>query len=224
MADLNSKDSSLLVGIVGVDSTTGETNPVNANSDGELLVKAKIINSNGTDITNANPLVISDFVQNKISYSASVLGLGTGLLATDIFTIVGSASKIVRVTRIQISATKTTSTMADIVLVKRSSDNTGGTSTSLTKVPLDSTNAAATATVRSYTLNPTLGTLVGNLRTNKMPIPTSGSTIDSNIDWQFGQNCQSIYLRGINEILSVNLNGVTLAGSSFNIFIEWTEE
>lgn len=36
MADLSSKDSSLLVGVVGVDSTTSETNPVNATTGGGL--------------------------------------------------------------------------------------------------------------------------------------------------------------------------------------------
>lgn len=37
MADLGAKDTSTIVGIVGLDSNTGETNPVNANASGELL-------------------------------------------------------------------------------------------------------------------------------------------------------------------------------------------
>lgn len=288
MADLNSKDSSQLISIVGIDSTTGETNPVNANASGELLTalppgaatsanqtsilneidasnyamneafsKAQAIagqlddasstvatedniapiritpqralhinirNQSGTEIgIPAAPLHV-DNQNTKASYSAAVLDLSSGLLATDVFTITGSATKTVRVTQLQISATKTTSTNVDFLLLKRSTANTGGTSSTLTAVPLDSTSAAATATARSYTANPTTGTLVGNLRTAKMFINTITGGASTFLEWKFGEGCQPIYLRGTSEVLALNLNGATLAGSSLNIYIEWTEE
>jgi len=42
MADITGLNSSMLVSIVGSDSSGGETNPVNSNSQGRLLVETKI--------------------------------------------------------------------------------------------------------------------------------------------------------------------------------------
>jgi hypothetical protein len=164
-----------------------------------------------------------DYNTTKASYSAAALAFVPALTATDIFTLTGSATKTIRITRIQISATQTTATANNIVLLKRSTANTGGTSTTLTATPLDSANAAATAVARSYTANPTVGTLVGNLRVDKLFIPTTTGS-PTILDWKFGEGCQPIYLRGVAQVLAVNLNSTTLAGNSFNIFIEWTEE
>ena len=88
--------------------------------------------------------------------------------------ILGSASKVVRVTSVRISVTGSVSATFSVQLVKRSTADTGGTSTALTLVPYDSTNAAATATALAYTANPTLGTSVGNIRVDKLDAVTSG--------------------------------------------------
>lgn len=179
-------------------------------------IKELLIGTSGENVS-------VDYNTLKSSYSASIIGLVAANTATDIFTLTGSATKTIRVTRIQISATQTTATANNVVLLRRSTANTGGTSTTPNIVPLDSSNAAATGVVRAYTANPTLGTLVGNLRANKVFISTT-TTSPNTLDWKFGEGCQPIYLRGTSEVLSVNLNGTTLAGNSFNIFIEWTEE
>jgi hypothetical protein len=160
---------------------------------------------------------------NKRTYSATNV-FNAANLATDIFTITGSATKTVRINRIRIKATQTTAGVGNIYLLRRSTANTAGTSTTLTNTTHDSTNVAATATVRSYTANPTLGTLVGNLRIEKLFISTT-STTPTEALFEFGNRPgQCIVLRGITEVLAVNLNGVTFTGNSFAISIEWTEE
>lgn len=172
-----------------------------------------------TGTVNATPI---DGV--KATYSASIVGLVPANLATDIFTITGSATKIVRITHIEISATQTTAGNANVVVLKRSTANTGGTSTNPAKVPHDSQNAAASATVAAYTANPTVGTLVGNIRSNKIFVSTA-TTMGEEITMDFGvRPSQAVVLRGTAEVLAVNLNGVTLAGGSFDIDIEWSEE
>lgn len=95
-----------------------------------------------------------------------------------------------------------------------------------TKVPLDSTSGAATATVQHYTANPTVGTLVGNIQAYRGIIPAAATLIENPIiDWQFGNRPgQAIVLRGTTEGIAVNLNNVTVAGGSFIITCEWTEE
>lgn len=161
----------------------------------------------------------------KLSYSAGIVGLPAAAMATDIFTITGSATKTIRITRVTITGTQTTATQRDVVLLKRSTANTAGTFyIAPTKVPHDSGNSAATATVRSYTANPTLGTLVGNIRTRKVYVGLTTGNSDECI-WDFGTRpAQAIVLRGTAEVLAVNLNSITSAGNSFDINIEWTEE
>ncbi len=161
----------------------------------------------------------------KFTFSASISGLAVAASATDVFTITGSATKTVKVTHLEVSAVQTTSANAGIVLLKRSTANSGGTSTNPAKVPHDSNNPAATATVAAYTANPTTGSLVGNIRANKIFVSTAGS-LGQEVIMDFGQRPggQALTLRGAAESLSINLGGVTLAGGSFSIDVEWTEE
>ena len=170
-------------------------------------------------------------LSKSASYSAAKTGLVTASSATDIFTITGSATKIVRVTRIAITATTTSATPAalDVLLLKRSTANSGGTSTgSPTPVPHDSTNAAVTATVLAYTANPTTGDLVGTaLRSEKLlqTLATATATDFPPIErliWDFKE--RPVVLRGIAEVLAVILNGASATTTaSFDIDAEWTE-
>lgn len=166
----------------------------------------------------------------KATYSAAITGLTVAASATDVFTITGSASTIVKVLRISISAWASSVSNRDIQLIKRSTANTGGTSTTRSAVAHDSTNATASAVVRAYTANPTVGTEVGLVRAAKLSISnqTPGNAQSqagfSVLVWDFSRPGQAITLRGTAEVLSVNLNANTIAGSNFNIDIEWTEE
>lgn len=171
----------------------------------------------------------------KQTYSAAKVGLVPAASATDIFTITGSATKTIRVTHIEITATTTSATPAalDVLLLKRSTADTGGTSTgSPTPVPHDSANAAVSATVLAYTANPTTGTLVGTAIRNQKFFQTLATytatdfPAKDSLTWDFGNRPgQAIVLRGIGDVLAINLNGVTAtATASFNIALEWTEE
>jgi len=163
----------------------------------------------------------------KATYSAAITDLATAALATDIFTITGSATKTVRITKLWFFTEQTTAALDDILLIKRSTANSAGTSTAPAKVPYDSNNAAATATVLAYTVNPTLGTTVGLMRSYNMEGSTGsgGQNVPVYLFEQFGDGpSQAIVLRGTGEVLAFNLNSITIAGSKFNISIEWTEE
>lgn len=161
----------------------------------------------------------------KTTYAASIIGLVAAGAATDIFYISGSATRTVRVNKIRATATQTVSGIIDISLVKRSTANSGGTCATVTTVPLDSANAAGTAIVTSCTANPTTGSLVGNVRSEKLAINVATTTSVDEAFWRFGDvNGQAVTLRGTAQVLAVNLNGATLAGNFFDISIEWTEE
>lgn len=186
--------------------------------------------SGGTDGTvignDTDRLRVSSYIQSGglATYSASnVFVLPAS--ATDVLTISGSATKTVKLFSILFYLTATTGSNATIIGLRRSSLNTGGTSTLLTNVPNDTNNAASTAVVRSYTANPTLGTLVGNNLTYGVYV-SGGGTISSLPFSYFIDNAleQPIILRGINQLFALNMNGVTFAGNSARATIVWTEE
>jgi hypothetical protein len=177
--------------------------------------------SRGRQIVIATP---TDGVDQTYSATVSFTAPAT---ATDILTITGSASKAVRIAKIMVSCTQTTAGLGTFYLLKRSTANTGGTSTILTAVPHDSQNNAATAVIRAYTVNPTaLGTLVGNMAIFKkeFPAPAFANSDVNPLVLVFGGNSQGITLRGTGEILCLNLNSITQTGNIIAITITWTEE
>lgn len=161
----------------------------------------------------------------RSTYSAAITNLVSATLATDILTINGSASKTIRVTKISIDGLAVTGGNISVFLIKRSTVNTGGTSTTLTNVPHDSANAAGTAAVKAYTVNPTvLGTAVGTVRSNRVFISGGATTASAEDEQRFGDLGQGIVLRGTSESLCLNLAGVTINSPSLNVWVEWTEE
>lgn len=161
----------------------------------------------------------------KATYSAATT-ITAAVAATDIFTISGSGTRSIRILAIYITATQTTAGAVSITILKRSTADTGGTSAAVTAVPHDSANSAATAAVLGYTANPTTGTLVGNLRIKKLFVPSTATAADGgSTEFMFGNRPgQAIVLRGATEQLAVNLGGATVAGNSFSIVVEWSEE
>lgn len=183
-------------------------------------------NAAGTELgTDASPLVVAADDGGKATYSATGLGFLSAALATDIFTITGSGTKTIKILRLEMSATAAAGGSFNALLIKRSTADTGGTSTTLTSVPHDSTASAATATVRSYTANPTVGTSVGTIRTTKLFVSGASTTASVDQEWLFGTRPgQAVTLRGTGEVLAVNLNATTLTSGNFDVDIEWTEE
>lgn len=158
------------------------------------------------------------------SYRASVTGLATAASATDFFTITGASGKVVTVQRIACSGIASTAGTPDIVLLRRSAANSAGTSTTPTVVKLDTTSPNASAVVRAYTANPTLGALVGNLDVAKLALPLAATGANMQI-YVYVNMSGSIPLRvRSGEVVALNGNAATLApGASLDCSIEWTE-
>jgi hypothetical protein len=165
----------------------------------------------------------------KKTFSASITGLVVPASATDVVVLTGSSSKIVRITNIGISGTTSAGTgiSFNMSFIKRSSADTSGTSTSPTVVAYDSTNPAATAVMKAYTANPTLGSTVGTIFAGRISFPTNGATGGSSDvnQYPFGNRpAGAIVLRGTSEQLAINFGGVTITSPLVTAFIEWTEE
>ena len=161
----------------------------------------------------------------KASYSTSTLAFTPAATATDFFTIAGSGTKTIRVTRISISGIATSGASNDIQLVKRTAANTGGTASNPTICQHDSNDAAATATVSLYSANPSgLGTGAGSPRGQKLNLGAAGAA--GVIVWDFTmRNSKGIVLRSASQLLALNWNGASVpSGTSIDLDIEWTEE
>jgi hypothetical protein len=173
-----------------------------------------------TDIFGAQ--IFKDEQRHKASYRAAFV-VAPAATATDIFQLIGSASKTVEITKILVSGTQTTGGMVDLYAIKRSTANTGGTSSATTNVPMNSGDAAATAVGAIYTANPTTGTPVGNIFIESLPLAAVTGTTNNILEIAFGERAKPVQLVGVAQALALNLNGVTVAGGSIKVTVEWTE-
>lgn len=164
------------------------------------------------------------------TYSAGIVGLVPPASATDFFTIQGSATGVVRVKAIECSGTTTAAASIAVQLVRRSTANTTGTSTSPALVPSDPLDPASGASVKAYTANPgALGTIVGGpMRTGVLTTTTlASSPIEQTpaLGWTFGMNNdKEPTLRGVAQTLALNLNGASIsAGALLTCDVTYTE-
>lgn len=175
------------------------------------------------------PLIAAPTDGKKASYSGGINGLVPVASATDIFTITGSATRTVRVTRIEVSGISTTILDTTVRLLLRTTADTAGTSTAPVLYPHDSNDAAATAVLAAYTANPTVNDGTNRLiRASKLlfnlSAPAAGSEAGRLI-WDFGDRpSKAFVLRGVAQQLAINLNGVSVAGGSVDISVELTED
>jgi hypothetical protein len=157
------------------------------------------------------------------TYSAVALGVTPAATATDLMTLAGATGSIVRVSRVQVSGIATSAGELDVVLIKRTAANTGGTSTAPAIAQFDTNDGAPAGVVALYSANPA-GLGAGKaLRAGKLALPLAGVSA-APLVWDFGtRNGREVYVRA-GELLAVNLNGATIpAGASVDIELEWTE-
>ena len=148
--------------------------------------------------------------------------------ATDVLVLKGSATKIIRVTKASILGTATAASIYDLYLTKRTTANTGGTSTAPVATPSDTSDAAATATLALYTANPSaLGTGL-TLEASKVYLPAGSAPAGSATarEYIFGnRNDKAPVLRGVAESIAFNFAGQAVPnGASIYLTIEWTED
>ena len=157
------------------------------------------------------------------SYSAAV-GFAPQATPTDVFTLIGSATKTIKILKIRLTGTTTSGSpiSTNISLIKRSTANTGGVRVAMSAVPHDSNSAAATASAGNYTTNPTaLGTATGSVRIQRVSFNATGIT-GGDVVWEFNLN-EPIVLRGVAQSLAINMGGITVTGNIVGISIEWQE-
>lgn len=165
----------------------------------------------------------------KASYLAYSTAFTPGATPADVFTLTGSATKIVRVLRMFLATIQTTAGVNGWNIVKRSTANTGGTSAVVASIRSDQNDPAATATALQYTANPTAGSVVGGAWSgyvNSPAVTTAGigGTLGVFVDFPDSLG-KAITLRATSDVLSWNFAGVALpAGLIVRAGVLWTEE
>lgn len=161
----------------------------------------------------------------KATYSATLVGYTPPATPTDFFTLTGSGTTTVRVTRLTIGGLTSAASSYLMNLYKRTVAPTGGTFVSLASsvVQHDSADAAASAVPGSYSA---LGTPGTGLIEDAQYLNTAGADLAGKLVWDFTTNSEKgLVLRGTSQQLALNGGGVALPGGMvLNINIRWTEE
>lgn len=156
------------------------------------------------------------------TYAAVVTALAPAASATDFFTITGAAGKIVQVREIGCTGTSTAAGSLAVTLTKRSTANSAGTSTTMTNVPFNSGNAAASAVVKAYTANPTTGTAVGVIASGLLATVAPASSGVNGFDLRFTDQLPTLV--SASQVLALNAGGASFtSGASLTCRVVWTE-
>lgn len=175
------------------------------------------------------PLIAgADNEPERATFGAFLYGLApaSGTM-TDLFLMQGAAGKVIRVKSIILSGTATSATNVPVILYKRTTNQTGGTTTAVTRTAKDSADGTANMVLNHFGTGaaptPGTGAMVDGGRLNLAP--SANGSIDRLMFQYSWQNEKAIVLRGASEWLAVNFNGVsTPAGVGIDFACTWTEE
>jgi hypothetical protein len=162
----------------------------------------------------------------KATYSATESAMVMATTQRQFLQINGSATKTIRIRRVLLEGTTAAGVIEPVFFNKISTAQQGAAvvGTALTATPLDSSSAAATATVEVFNVSPaTDPTVVGEIMAPQIPFQLSTAARGVR-EFFFGQGGSAIILRSASEGLSLNLAGGGLTASIVNVTVEWTEE
>lgn len=174
-------------------------------------------------------------ILKKASYSAVALALPPAASATDIACIAGSATKTIIIRKIVISGSAGTLVTAPFTLRRYTSVDTAGTAATTTAnwantiSKRDTTDPAASATLISYSANPTINDASPTyIASAELTLPvTSAGTVTRPLIWDFDTPfsfVKGVVLRGASQQACINLNAVSVSSGLLHVAIDWTEE
>lgn len=161
----------------------------------------------------------------KATYGAVKAGVTLAASPTDFMTLIGSATKTVKVKHVTVcgSSGNATAFPLDVTLAMRTTLDVNGTAVTPTIAKFDSTDGNATGVVKHYTANPASLGAGKYVRSKTLAIPASTST--NCVDFDFARsNDKPLYLRGAAQNMAVYLNaGTVVASSKLAYDIVWEE-
>ena len=212
------------------DSGLGPVAPGNAAANSNLI--GGIFNSTPPAPTTGQQTAIqqdskgSAYVNTEGRKATYVVTLQAQAIASGInLTLQGSATKIIRITRLTFSGLATTAGGSIVSWGITTAAFTGGTTASanFNQGTLDSSNPAATAVPLYYTAAPTGGGAPINIETFEYPFELAAS-LNYVVSSTFGNRAaQCPTLRGTTQFIYLSIP-TAAAGGKYTVAIEWTEE
>lgn len=174
-----------------------------------------------------------NLVAQKRTYRAATTAVLVPAVTVNVPWLVvrGSATQTMRLQRIQISGlTLTAVAYLHVNVAKYSTSASGGTSSALTQVPLDSNSAAGTsAGISVYTAIPTAGNKVGDISSKRFmgqATTAAAAGIPDIVDFDFrnlGEQ-SSVVIRGTSQEVGMYWQTAPATTVSMLLEVEWTEE
>ena len=174
------------------------------------------------DISRSNPLPVMDGAAMFAAASAAAF-TPDATNVEDFFSISAPVGRRVQVVEIGWSGMFTAARTWDFLLRKRGALNTGGTSTTLTGVELDTTGIAPAAVVRTYTAQPTgYGPLLGLVWAGKLILPATPPTVTEAAFPGYAVR-YPCWLEENQVLALANPAGTAPAGQSIMCWVKWNE-
>lgn len=163
----------------------------------------------------------------KQTYSASVVQT-LPATPTDVCSMTGSATKTIRVRRVIVSGVSNVVVSEPIAITRHGAYAALTDGQLMTKVKYDSQNGTSTLSFADYfTTAPSslaIGTLTGVLADTYVTFPNTSTGIGNGAyTFEFGRFGSAVVLRGITQLLAVNMTGQD-GGGKLSCTFEWTEE
>lgn len=142
-----------------------------------------------------------------------------------VLSIAGPTTGVARVRKIVLTAKADgTNALSLTAMVQRSTTLSGGTSTSPTCLPHDTSDGAATCVVKAYTADPTVS---GTNTPVRVATLTAAATTGGQAEFNFGQNGEKPLMLRAGEFITVTFSAGSLgswtATSAFSVAITWDE-
>jgi hypothetical protein len=180
-------------------------------------------------VTNNGAAVTTNYGGVKATYTYAISATAPYATPTDWIVIRGSATKTVKIQRVEISGAATAATEVLLALNKHTVANTVGTSTTPTPMQHDSADGAATAVVLLYSVAPTINGSAAFWKVVRMTLAVAPSATAVNPDRYVYSYASEPYepltLHGVAQEFAINFAGAAVpTGGVYDIAISWSEE
>jgi len=193
--------------------------------------------SAGSPVNQVPQIGVSTAYLSRASYSAVWIGLAPAATTTDLICIAASSTKTVRLQNIKLSGSAGTTLSLPVTVLRRASLDSGGTAASTTANPAntigkrDNNNVASTATLVSYTANPTINdTSPTYLDSAQLAVSlTTMATVSIPVTFDWAKDTENfvqppVLAAGSTQQICVNFNSTSLSSGLITGSITWTEE
>lgn len=178
---------------------------------------------------NYKPITSIPYDGRKATYTYALSATAPYATPQDWIVIRGSATKVVKILRVEFSGAATGATEVVFTLKKHVIANTGGTSTTPAPMQHDSADTPASATVLLYTVAPTIDSSAVIWKTVRMTLavaPAATTVAPDRYVYNYGAEAyEPLILRGVAQEFAINFAGVAVpSGGVYDVAITFSEE